>query len=196
MVHGPWAMVFVCVCVCVVLCDHVDAHLCVCRLRNNLENPYPKESEKRELASQAGIEVAQVSTWFINARVRELKRLKKEASLPRPPVVVADAPSRPPSRASPRIMRRSASLSASSSCSASSVAPCACGHRAKRQRRMTDVPSATVVPTAVRIPHRHCRNSKNVITAVCRLQHKRDGRPRQRHPNNSNGDDGDEEWLP
>ena len=46
------------------------------RLESHLDNPYPTEPEKRALAADAGLEVERVSTWFINARVRELGAMR------------------------------------------------------------------------------------------------------------------------
>ena len=34
------------------------------------ENPYPSEVEKDELAQKTGLNVGQISTWFVNARAR------------------------------------------------------------------------------------------------------------------------------
>lgn len=49
-------------------------------LRAHLSNPYPTEGEKAQLASKAGIDKAQVSNWFINARVREVAKLKRQSA--------------------------------------------------------------------------------------------------------------------
>ncbi|KAI3635814.1 hypothetical protein MIR68_006452 [Amoeboaphelidium protococcarum] len=43
-------------------------------LFNNQQNPYPKESQKRELCKQLGLTPTQLNNWFINARRRYLKK--------------------------------------------------------------------------------------------------------------------------
>ena len=46
-------------------------------LTERVDNPYPDEDEKDELALQTGLRIEQINNWFINARRRLLKRLKK-----------------------------------------------------------------------------------------------------------------------
>lgn len=46
-------------------------------LTEHVDNPYPDEDEKDELALQTGLRIEQINNWFINARRRLLKRLKK-----------------------------------------------------------------------------------------------------------------------
>jgi hypothetical protein len=43
----------------------------------HVDNPYPNEDEKDELLLQTGLQITQINNWFINARRRLLKRLKK-----------------------------------------------------------------------------------------------------------------------
>ncbi|KAI3643390.1 hypothetical protein MP228_012945 [Amoeboaphelidium protococcarum] len=43
-------------------------------LFNNQQNPYPKESQKRDLCKQLGLTPTQLNNWFINARRRYLKK--------------------------------------------------------------------------------------------------------------------------
>ncbi len=50
-------------------------------LRNNVEKPYPCDAAKKRLATAAGIEIEQVSNWFVNARVRYLPRLRQELNM-------------------------------------------------------------------------------------------------------------------
>ncbi|KAF6162198.1 hypothetical protein GIB67_008327 [Kingdonia uniflora] len=50
-------------------------------LMGNFLNPYPTELDKRILASQTGLSKAQVSNWFINARVRLWKPMVEEMYL-------------------------------------------------------------------------------------------------------------------
>ena len=45
-------------------------------LRTNLEHPYPSTSQKMDLASRAGISVEQCTNWYINARVRLVKKMR------------------------------------------------------------------------------------------------------------------------
>jgi len=67
------------------------------RLHQHLHHPYPSEDEKAELAEEAGIQVGQVSTWFINARVREWKpllaKLARESPRPRSTCTATSRPS-------------------------------------------------------------------------------------------------------
>ena len=45
-------------------------------LMENLDNPYPCEQSKQELASETGLNKFQISNWFINARRRYIKNLR------------------------------------------------------------------------------------------------------------------------
>ncbi|KAM0688120.1 homeodomain superfamily [Conglomerata obtusa] len=45
-------------------------------LRNNLNSPYPSETEKVELSELTGLDQTQINNWFINARRRILPILK------------------------------------------------------------------------------------------------------------------------
>ena len=47
-------------------------------LRKRIDNPYPSDLEKQELSKMTNLDVEAISTWFTNARVRYLPRLKKE----------------------------------------------------------------------------------------------------------------------
>jgi len=40
----------------------------------HIENPYPSETDKEVLSKETGLNVEQISTWFINQRVRKWKR--------------------------------------------------------------------------------------------------------------------------
>lgn len=51
-------------------------------LKAHVDNPYPTDEEKVQLAAAGGITVEQVTTWFINARSRELKKLRHLRSAP------------------------------------------------------------------------------------------------------------------
>ena len=42
-------------------------------LVQHLTNPYPSDSQKMQLASETGLTIAQVNTWFVNARRRKFK---------------------------------------------------------------------------------------------------------------------------
>ena len=42
-------------------------------LYNNFDNPYPSEAQKSRLAKELDLDVVQVNTWFINARMRMWK---------------------------------------------------------------------------------------------------------------------------
>jgi hypothetical protein len=44
-------------------------------LKNHLNNPYPNEQEKNDMARESNCTVEQVGTWFVNARVRTLPKL-------------------------------------------------------------------------------------------------------------------------
>lgn len=46
--------------------------------QDHRSNPYPSPEEKKELASQAGIEIKQLETWFINKRKRSNSRNFKQ----------------------------------------------------------------------------------------------------------------------
>jgi hypothetical protein len=48
-------------------------------LLEHLSNPYPTDGEKAEIAAAAGTDVEKVTTWFINARAREVPKLKAKA---------------------------------------------------------------------------------------------------------------------
>lgn len=43
----------------------------------HLQHPYPTEDEKQELVRQTGLQMNQISNWFINARRRQLPHLLK-----------------------------------------------------------------------------------------------------------------------
>ena len=47
-------------------------------LRKRIDNPYPSDFEKQKLSKMTNLDVEAISTWFTNARVRYLPRLKKE----------------------------------------------------------------------------------------------------------------------
>eukprot|EP01133_Synstelium_polycarpum_P010249 gene10249-11951_t len=47
-------------------------------LVNHLHNPYPVQDEKEELSRLTGLTIQQVSNWFINARRRNLDKLRKK----------------------------------------------------------------------------------------------------------------------
>ena len=42
-------------------------------LVQHLTNPYPSDSQKMQLAGETGVTIAQVNTWFVNARRRKFK---------------------------------------------------------------------------------------------------------------------------
>ena len=42
-------------------------------LLQHLTNPYPSDSQKMQLACETGLTIAQVNTWFVNARRRKFK---------------------------------------------------------------------------------------------------------------------------
>ena len=42
-------------------------------LVQHLTNPYPSDSQKMHLAGETGLTIAQVNTWFVNARRRNFK---------------------------------------------------------------------------------------------------------------------------
>ncbi|KAK3940530.1 hypothetical protein QBC46DRAFT_364062 [Diplogelasinospora grovesii] len=46
---------------------------------SHLQHPYPTEDEKQELMRQTGLQMNQISNWFINARRRQLPALKNNA---------------------------------------------------------------------------------------------------------------------
>ncbi|CAD6444953.1 d8a4d969-8539-42df-98b8-1480dba42e05 [Sclerotinia trifoliorum] len=46
---------------------------------NHLEHPYPNEEEKQLLMRQTGLQLNQISNWFINARRRKLPALQNSA---------------------------------------------------------------------------------------------------------------------
>lgn len=60
-------------------------------LLNHVSNPYPDEDEKLHLSSVCNISFEQVSNWFVNARMRLLKKEVKRPSL------VKESAHRPPS---------------------------------------------------------------------------------------------------
>ncbi|KAI0024837.1 hypothetical protein F4780DRAFT_479367 [Xylariomycetidae sp. FL0641] len=45
----------------------------------HLEHPYPTEDEKQEFMRQTGLQMNQISNWFINARRRQLPTINKNA---------------------------------------------------------------------------------------------------------------------
>jgi hypothetical protein len=45
----------------------------------HLQHPYPTEDEKQQLMRQTGLQMYQVSNWFINARRRQLRIISKSA---------------------------------------------------------------------------------------------------------------------
>ncbi|GBG27223.1 Homeobox protein, putative [Hondaea fermentalgiana] len=47
---------------------------------NHKDNPYPSDEEKETLARQTGLTPSQVSTWFINERMRNWRRKRKHAA--------------------------------------------------------------------------------------------------------------------
>lgn len=50
-------------------------------LLNNLDNPYPSELDKTQLANETGLSLTQISNWFNNARRRKLpEALRKEGA--------------------------------------------------------------------------------------------------------------------
>ncbi|ORD97643.1 HD2 [Hepatospora eriocheir] len=49
-------------------------------LRENMNNPYPTESEKSSLMEATGLDSTQINNWFINARRRILPFMKSKFS--------------------------------------------------------------------------------------------------------------------
>lgn len=45
-------------------------------LENHLDNPYPTEQDKQQLAMETSLSVAQVNNWFVNARLVFLRARK------------------------------------------------------------------------------------------------------------------------
>lgn len=45
----------------------------------HLQHPYPTEDEKQELMRQTGLQMNQISNWFINARRRQLPNMINDA---------------------------------------------------------------------------------------------------------------------
>lgn len=45
----------------------------------HLQHPYPSEDEKQELMRQTGLQLNQISNWFINARRRQLPTMINNA---------------------------------------------------------------------------------------------------------------------
>ncbi|KAM0675364.1 homeodomain superfamily, partial [Gurleya vavrai] len=48
-------------------------------LKNNLNSPYPSETEKNELCELTGLDQTQINNWFINARRRLLPMFKSNS---------------------------------------------------------------------------------------------------------------------
>jgi hypothetical protein len=51
-------------------------------LKNNLDNPYPSNEVKQDLANRTNLTVKQVTTWMTNKRIREIRASRRDKSGP------------------------------------------------------------------------------------------------------------------
>ncbi|KAF8455317.1 Homeodomain-like protein [Terfezia claveryi] len=65
-------------------------------LTNHVAHPYPTEEEKQQLCQITGLNMNQISNWFINARRRKLPQQRSDAEqhlLPQPRATTPPRPS-------------------------------------------------------------------------------------------------------